>query len=490
MVVDNSLYYFFYRSGSCRNNNELIEAIVEEIKNYVFDDRGIALSSQGYSGIPLCGETPLSIREDDLWKIVDILFKTSVMFDGLVFRIATPDETQNLFYQEAERNDVLPKWITSPEDFNQRVYGCGGVLHVVSPDIRRKFPSMSDIEIVRNRSRETRNILVTEAVKQKLVTVASRNFGMQKMSVNLPVPLAYVARQRPELLSAAIREHEASSCSKQEGVERRLAECDHVMVHVSLNATDFQTVTAVADIEMPFDIVSHRIARALVAFDQRHTAIQNGMSAVYDTQLFSKVTDAFERERLLFLLSTLFNQPGSLTHTYQVAKASVCPRHIEECRKLFRDGMSSSSDGQNSDCSGDDEAENKTKDSRRHVCRKRRGDVGKKRHLAPIIPRKTDQVPYKEEAAPAPSTSGQLRHFERAVNGDDVYLESSEDSEFGEEEDMDLFITKPKPKSKKKALLQQTTDLQLSEDDCGFDVSEVMNALPPIAKDDEDFDDI
>lgn len=33
--------------------------------------------------------------------------------------------------------------------------------------------------------------------------------------------------------------------------------------------------------------------------------------------------------------------------------------------------------------------------------------------------------------------------------------ESSEDSEFGEEEDMDLFITKPKPKSKKKALLQQ-----------------------------------
>lgn len=76
------------------------------------------------------------------------------------------------------------------------------------------------------------------------------------------------------------------------------------------------------------------------------------------------------------------------------------------------------------------------------------------------------------------------------MNGDDVYLESSEDSEFGEEEDMDLFITKPKPKSKKKALLQQTTDLQLSEDDCGFDVSEVMNALPPIAKDDEDFDDI
>ncbi|VDL69543.1 unnamed protein product [Nippostrongylus brasiliensis] len=491
MVVNNCLYYFVYRSPSCHTNNEIVEAIVDEIKNFVFDSGGITLSSQGYSGVPLCGETSLPTREDDLWKIVDILFKTSVQFENAVFRIATSSHEDNLFYLEAERNDVLPKWVTSAEDFNDRVYGYGGVLHVISPELRQKFPALSDIEIIRSNSRDTRNILVTEAVKQKLVTAASRDFGMRKMSVNLPGHLAYIARQRPELLSTAIREFDAAGGYKNEVMERQLSECDDIVVHVHLNSTDFQTVTALADIEMPFDIVSHRIARALIAFDRRHSAIQNGLNSAYDTQLFGKVSDAFERERLVYLFSTLFNQRSSLTHTYQVAKACVSSRHIADCKRLFRGEDLLSNEAQDTECSGDDEGETKVRENKHHVCRKRRGDLGKKRHLAPIV-RESQHLVCGEDVAPSSSTSGQLRHFERAVNGDDVYQESSDDSDFGEEEDMDLFVAKPKPRSRKKAPndLQTPAELMISEEEGGFDVSEVMSALPPIACADEDFDDI
>ncbi|KHJ97334.1 hypothetical protein OESDEN_02686 [Oesophagostomum dentatum] len=145
--------------------------------------------------------------------------------------------------------------------------------------------------------------------------------------------------------------------------------------------------------------------------------------------------------------------------------------------------MSSSSEARNSACSGDDESDSKTRDSKRHVYKKRRGDLGKKRVLASIVPKKEIQVPCEEEVAPVPTSTGQLRHFERAVNGDD---ESSEERSLGEEEDMDLFVAKPKPKLKKAPLPSKTTleTSVASDDDCGFDVSELMNA-PPIAVADE-----
>ncbi|KAJ1349965.1 hypothetical protein KIN20_005650 [Parelaphostrongylus tenuis] len=418
-MVVNTLYYYLYRGGCCHSNNELIEGIIEEIKNYVFDDRGITLSAQGYSGIPLQGETPLTSRSDDLWKIIDILFKMSVEFEGLVYRIATTVVSDNLFLREAERNEVIPKWVKSPEDFAQRVYGFDGVLHIVSPELNAKFPGMSNIDIVRTKPRETRNILVTEAVKQRLMVGSSRNFGMQKTSVNLPVGLAYIAHQRPELLSAAIREYAMTGGDKEMLVERSSTECDNVMVHVYLNASDWQTVTAVADIEMPRDIVSHRVSRALMAFDRRHSAIQNGVHVPDDTQLFKRVTDSFERERLSFLFSTLFKTPNSLTHTYQLAKLFLTDNHTTQCRKLFKDGVSSSSETPISGDSDNEESDCRAKISKRHVYRKRR------------------------------INSGQLRHFERVVNGDDVYKESSEERSLGEEEDMDLFIRKPKKKLKK-----------------------------------------
>ncbi|CAJ0609192.1 unnamed protein product [Cylicocyclus nassatus] len=489
-MVEQFLYYYLYRGGSTHSNNEIIEAIIEEIKDYVFDERGIILSPHGYSGIPLQGETPLTTRPDDLWKIIDILFKMSTEFEGLVFRIATTNESDNLFYREAERNEVLPKWVSKAEDFTRRVYGFAGVLHVVSPEVNDKYPNLSDIEIVRTHPRESRNILVTEAVKQRLMIAAARNFGMQRTSVNLPAELAYIARQRPELLSAAVREF-AAGVDKEESSERRSSDSEDVMVHVNLNATDWQTVTAVADIEMPCDIVSYRISRALLAFDRRHSAFQNGVHIPDDTQLFKRVTDRFERERLNFLFSNLFKSQSSLTHTYQIAKTCVSDKHMAECRKLFKDGMSSSSDAQNSACSGDDESDSKIRDSKRHVYKKRRGDLGKKRVLAAIVPKMNVEVPCDEEIPPVTTSTGQLRHFERAVNGDDVYKESSDERSLGEEEDMDLFVAKPKHKLKTAPLPSKTTldTLTVSDDDCSFDVSELMNA-PPIAVADEDFDNI
>ncbi|KJH49803.1 SGT1 protein [Dictyocaulus viviparus] len=484
-MVVNTLYYYLYRGECCHSNNELIEGIIEDIKNYVFDERGITLSSQGYSGIPLQGETPLESKSDDLWKIIDILFKISVDFEDLVFQIETTIVSDNPFFCEAERNEVLPKWVKTPEDFTQRVYGFDGVLHTVSPEMNAKFPTLSDIEIVRTKSRETRNILVTEAVKQRLMVGASRNFGMQKTSVYLPMELAYIARQRPELLSAAIREYTAMGEDK-DCAEQCLSESERVMVHVYLNATDWQTVTALADIEMPRDIVSHRVSRALMAFDRRHSSIHNGIYVPDDSQLFKNVTDCFERERLNFLFSTLFKTPNSLTHTYQVAKLSLSEKHLTECRKLFKDDMCSSSENRNSTYSDNDEYESKTRNSKRHVYKKKRRDLGKKRMLAPVVTKVDAQAPSEVEEASLTVNYDKLRQFERVVNGDDIYKESSEENSLGEEElDVDFFIRKPISKSKKAHHFTLVSD-----EDGSFDVSEVVNPFPPIAIEEEDFDDI
>ena len=48
------------------------------------------------------------------------------------------------------------------------------------------------------------------------------------------------------------------------------------MVHVCLNSRDFKSVMAVADIESPPDIVSHRIGCALLEFDEKYSSCQNG----------------------------------------------------------------------------------------------------------------------------------------------------------------------------------------------------------------------
>uniref|UniRef100_A0A1I7X1I4 Transposase n=1 Tax=Heterorhabditis bacteriophora TaxID=37862 RepID=A0A1I7X1I4_HETBA len=45
-MTEDSLYYYLYR-GSSSHNKDLIEAIIEETKNYVFEDRGLLLSAQG-----------------------------------------------------------------------------------------------------------------------------------------------------------------------------------------------------------------------------------------------------------------------------------------------------------------------------------------------------------------------------------------------------------------------------------------------------------
>ncbi|KIH67385.1 hypothetical protein ANCDUO_02285 [Ancylostoma duodenale] len=79
-----------------------------------------------------------------------------------------------------------------------------------------------------------------------------------------------------------------------------------------------------------------------------------------------------------------------------------------------------------------------------------------------------------------------------ATRNDMCGVESSEERSLGEEEDMDLFIAKPKPRLKKMSAPAKTAlDIGVaSDDDGGFDVSELMNAVPPIADADEDFDDI
>uniref|UniRef100_A0A0K0D6Z7 Uncharacterized protein n=1 Tax=Angiostrongylus cantonensis TaxID=6313 RepID=A0A0K0D6Z7_ANGCA len=83
--------------------------------------------------------------------------------------------------------------------------------------------------------------------------------------------------------------------------------------------------------------------------------------------------------------------------------------------------MSSSSETRNSEDSDDDESDYNVKISKRHVYRKKQGNLGKKRVLASVLPRSEVRVHSEEELASETTNSGQLRNFERVVNGDDVY---------------------------------------------------------------------
>uniref|UniRef100_A0A1I7X1C9 SPK domain-containing protein n=1 Tax=Heterorhabditis bacteriophora TaxID=37862 RepID=A0A1I7X1C9_HETBA len=268
-----------------------------------------------------------------------------------------------------------------------------------------------------------------------MLTASNHNFGMQRTSVNLPVEIAYISKQRPDLLNAAIREYIDSKNSEGVG-DRRMSESDKVMVHVFLNSQDWKDVTAVADIESPCDIVSHRIANAMLEFDRKYSSIQNGVHVTEDNQFFKDVTDSFERERLNFLLKSLFTVPKSFAHTYQMAKRLVSEKHIAECKKLFMECL------------------RQVRREIRFVQETMRESIKVgTQSVRYIILVKNDVPPIPNdhiEELPTPTSSGQLRNFERAVNGDDVYKESSDERSLGEEEDLDLFIIKPKPKELKK----------------------------------------
>ncbi|CAI5454290.1 unnamed protein product [Caenorhabditis angaria] len=500
-MTEKLCFYLYRDSGT--TSDQLVRALVDQIKNFVFSSTGISLSSQGYSGIPLVGQIDLESSHDEIYKVLNVLFRLSMELEGLIFRIETQNNSKNPFYVESLKNDVVPKWATTNEDFTNNIFGFAGVLHLITPEISSKYPSESKVNIIRKEFAKTRNILVTESIWQKLDHAAMIDFGMHRTSVNLPSSLAYIAKERPDLLSHSIREFSQLDDEQVKKLESKLNENECVMVHVLLNDEDWKTVTAVADIESPADIVSYRVSLALIAFDEKHSSIPNGFD-IPVTGAFQKVPDRFERERMEAVNAAMFGKPHSVSHMYQSAKALTTSKHHSECRRIFVDENSSAD--QQSIYSGDesgDESFNASYARKQVFKKKKRSDLGKKRELAAVLPKSSaPETPGKEYEIPIPTSSGQLKNFERAVNGDDVYRESSEMDSLGEEEDMDLFVTKTKKQlleaMKKKQNqakrvispeMQQNGDQQAADSDDGFDVADLLRAAPPLAKGD-DFDDI
>ncbi|EGT59569.1 hypothetical protein CAEBREN_05887 [Caenorhabditis brenneri] len=496
-MTEKILFYVYRDSGT--SSEHLVRTIVEELKNFVFSGKGISFTSKGYSGIPLLGELPIDSPEDDIWKVLSILFKISAIEEGLIFKVQTEDYEKNPLVIEARTSDVLPNWATNSKKFAENIFGMNGVIHLISPTVSDKFAKRSQIDMLRAVPNETRNILVTESLSEKLNSANSRNFGMHNTSINVPVSVAYVARERPDILSLAIREFIGTDEKKIKELEKKLVdEQDRVMIHTTINDTDWKEVTAVADIESPTDIVSHRVSLALLAFDEKHASIPNGVH-VPVSGLFQKVGDRFEREHLESLRAQLFGTPQSATHLYQTAKALVTGNHIQECRKIFVDDGSTSN--RESDCSGNEEDNSNAKYAKKQVFKKKKKSAfGKKRELAAIIDHtNAPELPVELEYA-TPENTAALKKFERAVNGDDYYKASSDEYSLGEEEDLELFMAKPrkkileemKNKNKAKLGIKINERLPTVSDDEEIDVADMLRAAPPIAnaEDIEDFDDI
>ncbi|CAI2356427.1 unnamed protein product [Caenorhabditis sp. 36 PRJEB53466] len=498
MTTEKILFYVYRDAGTSSEN--LARAIVDEFKDFVFSGNGISFTSKGYSGIPLLGELPIDSPEDDIWKVVSVLFKISATEEGLIFKVHTENYDRNPLVTEARKSDVLPEWADTVKYFSDNVFGMDGVIHLISPKSTDKFPKRSQIEILRAVPNETRNILVTESLSEKLNSAESRNFGMHNTSVNVPASLAYVARERPDILSLAIREFIKIDDKKIKELEKKLAEeNDRVMIHTRINESDWKEVTAVADIESPADIVSHRVSLALMAFDEKHSSIPNGVD-VPVSGLFQKVGDRFEREHLESLRARLFGAPQSATHLYQCAKALVTGNHIQECRKIFVD-EGSSSDRESVGSGDDEEDDSNAKYAKKQVFKKKkRSAFGKKRELAAIVNHtNAPELPSEPEYVPR-DNSAFLKKFERAVNGDDYYKASSDEYSLGEEEDLELFMAKPRKqileemKNKHKARVGSKSNERMPtiSDDEEIDVADMLRAAPPIAsaEDIEDFDDI
>uniref|UniRef100_A0A1I7U0K1 Protein ecdysoneless n=1 Tax=Caenorhabditis tropicalis TaxID=1561998 RepID=A0A1I7U0K1_9PELO len=493
-MTEKILFYVYRDSGT--SSEHLIRTIVEELKNFVFSGKGISFTSKGYSGIPLLGELPIDSPEDDIWKVLSVLFRISAIEEGLIFKVHTEDYDRNPLVAEARRSDVLPAWASTTKKFADNVFGMNGVIHLISPTVAEKFSKRSQIDMLRAVPNETRNILVTESLSEKLNSANSRNFGMHNTRINVPVSVAYIARERPDILSLAIREFIGMDDRKIKGLEKKLVEeRDRVMIHTIINDTDWKEVTAVADIESPTDIVSHRVSLALLAFDEKHASIPNGVD-VPVSGLFQKVGDRFEREHLESLRGQFFGAPQSATHLYQTAKALVTGNHIQECRKIFVDEGSTSN--RESDFSGNEEDNCNVKYAKKQVFKKKkRSAFGKKRELAAIIDHtNAPELPMEPEYV-APDNSAFLKKFERAVNGDDYYKASSDEYSLGEEEDLELFMAKPRKKvleemrnkKKEKLGIKTTERLPPVSDDDEIDVADMLRAAPPIANS-EDFDDI
>ncbi|GMT36974.1 hypothetical protein PFISCL1PPCAC_28271, partial [Pristionchus fissidentatus] len=492
--VCGDLYYNIYRPDNV-NNDEVYAAIVEELKDFIFDSTRIVLQPKGYSGIPLYGKMPLGTRSDDLWKTVEILFKLSDKFPGLLFSISTDDPNLNPLYVEALKNEVFPKGINGAGEFNNRVYGCNGVLHAVTDAVKAAHPNVLNVEIVRQFGRETRSILLTEAVKSRVLEGASRKFGMHKAGVNLPEQIAYIARQRPDLLSSAVSEFVAVK-RKHEDAELIVEASTRVMVHVNLCDRDWKAVNQIAEIHEPLDIVSHRLSLAMIDFDRKYSNCENGI-ATPPEDTFSYVGDEFERERLTSLVSQIKGEKLSLAHLYQSAKALITEKHVNLCYNLYQEGVYSS-DGGLSSISEDDR-------SRRM---RKKKTSGKKRTLATLPLHEIKQIdsPVASEDERNPS-SGHFNSFERAVNGYDAYKASSPERSLGEDEEMSMFAARSKNTQKKKKPVHKRAQIASNSlessiisgggakktvtqsDDDGFDFSELLNAAPPLAANDE-FDDI
>ncbi|GMT05818.1 hypothetical protein PENTCL1PPCAC_27992, partial [Pristionchus entomophagus] len=494
--VCGDLYYNIYRPENI-TNDDIYASIVDEVKDFIYDTNRIVLQPKGYSGIPLYGKTPLVTKADDLWKTIEILFKLSDKFAGLLFSISTDDPHHNPLFVEADKNEVFPKGINGAGEFNNRIYGCNGVLHVVTDAVKAAHPSVLNVDIVRQFGRETRNILLTEAVKSRMLEGAARKFGMHRAGVNLPEQIAYIARQRPDLLSAAVVELSAVK-RKHEDAELIVEASTRVMVHVNLSDRDWKAVNQIAEIHEPLDIVSHRLSLAMIDFDRKYSNCENGVDTPQENT-FAHVGDEFERERLTSLVSQLKGEKFSLAHLYQSAKALITEKHVNLCYNLYQEGVYSS-DGGLSSISEDDR-------SRRNV-RKKKLAPGKKRTLAAIphhgIPQIDSPVVSEDERNPR---SGHFNSFERAVNGYDAYKASSPERSLGEDEEMSMFAARSKNQQKKKKPAHKRAQIAPNSlegsmisgggakkptpqsDDDGFDFSELLNAAPPLAAND-DFDDI
>uniref|UniRef100_A0A8R1IRM7 Uncharacterized protein n=1 Tax=Caenorhabditis japonica TaxID=281687 RepID=A0A8R1IRM7_CAEJA len=167
----------------------------------------------------------------------------------------------------------------------------------------------------------------------------------------------------------------------------------------------------------------------------------------------------------------------------------------------FKAAEESSSDRESVCSAGDEEEQANAKYAKKQVFKKKkRSTFGKKRELAAVVSQSNaPETPPELEYVPR-DNSAFLRKFERAVNGDDYYKASSDEYSLGEEEDLELFKTKPRKmileemKNKQKAMNGAKvceTLSQVSEDE-ELDVADMLRGAPPIARaeDIEDFDDI
>ncbi|CAI4233196.1 unnamed protein product [Auanema sp. JU1783] len=299
----------------------LLDNVVEELKDFVLVEE--YQKQIKFDVKKDCLEVSISFEhsEDPLvLKFLDAIMKSAENIKNCAFRLMTDPYDQNPILRSYSKRNKLPRCCETENSFNSRLFFHDGNTYFarsLNYADNAVYPFEPELCILEE--------AVSRSFKMKLKNTRNLLYGQHRLSLNVPDQVAFLIKERPELLSYAIRQNNSE-------VEEELIETlpwfdNRTMVKTLVVDKDYQKLNPIECIDSPTDSISERAAWAL--FKVLEGSKFSNISQKIDPK------ESFEDERKRFIKDVLMGRKPNTLNALSRAFLLITETDKAGCKKIL-----------------------------------------------------------------------------------------------------------------------------------------------------------